>query len=214
MKHEKIVFSLNGNDGLEIILKERLDSIDYLSEAAISFFQGDDKYILFNNDILLYALGVIQTLLKSALADGLYLHESIHHDIGYLYNTYCDALWNEKLEIKKQFVYQYYEDSRMWVGSSYHLWNAATVGSWIFNNKNGDIIFEIVPLYPYDFYDDNKPADAIPFDEWIKNYKPYAIRTIPKEVAVQWLNQAESLLQTIAKNVERFKSEEERNQLH
>lgn len=211
MKNETIIFSLNESEGLELILKQPLATLDCCGKTQILFFQGNNR-ILIGNDTLLYLLNSIIGILEEALADNLYLHESINHNIGYLYNRYCDALWNEKPEIK-QFVYQYQGNSKMWVGNEYHLWSATGVGSWIFNNNNGDIIFELAPLYPYKYHDPEK-TNTILFESWIQDYEPYLIRTIPIPVAEQWLEQAQKILNIIIENIKRFEHEEERKQLH
>ena len=47
---------------------------------------------------------------------------------------------------------------------------------------------------------------------WHKDYKPLFIRTLPREVAQQWLDQANSILKQITDNIERFEKEEQEEQ--
>ena len=52
------------------------------------------------------------------------------------------------------------------------------------------------PVYPFDTEDDK---NGISYEEWIKTYKPYLVRTIPRDVAEQWLMQANDILEQIKK---------------
>jgi hypothetical protein len=69
----------------------------------------------------------------------------------------------------------------------------------------------MTPVYPWHFYeldDAQQQKNYIPYEEWIKNYKPLLIRTIPKDVAEQWLNQAQEILKKIEENTPRLHTQE------
>lgn len=46
--------------------------------------------------------------------------------------------------------------------------------------------------------------DYIPYEEWIKTYKPYFITTLSRETAQQWLEQAEYIIKIVDDNQRRW----------
>jgi chitinase len=72
--------------------------------------------------------------------------------------------------------------------------------TWIYNDIGGNIIFAITPFYPFLFCDPDEEPNYLPYEEWIKSYKPYLIAKLSRETAEQWLAQANSILEQIDKN--------------
>ena len=201
-----LIFKLNDEEHFDVIIEESFDWVHccYFAKMALCF---DKKTYALGEDSVRYRIELLNTILNRVITGNYFLHPSIKQDIGYLYNEY--------LQNKSGLTYVKFEERDCWVGEQYYLWESGRqFAVWLYNASDGSIIFEVTPLYPYHFIEPEDITKFVPYDEWIKGYKPYVICIIPKEVAVQWLDQAESLLQTIAKNVERFKNEEERNQLH
>jgi len=70
--------------------------------------------------------------------------------------------------------------------------------SWFYNDKDGNIIFEFSPSYPFykcknlTIYYDKKAKGFIPYETWIKDYKVVIRRVIPKETLIQWNEQAKT----------------------
>ena len=151
--------------------------------------------------------------LTLTLSNELILHPSIEKNIGYY--------WNQKLneDSSNLFLIQGKEES-YWVGSTYLLWTTDSrkknqrYATWLYNDTQGNIIFEVTPTYPDTFIDPEDPADLKAYQEWMeKKYKPFFTRTIPRDVGIQWLDQANLILQTISDNVkmleEKYKNENE-----
>ena len=99
---------------------------------------------------------------------------------------------------KPGFVYDKLERRDHWVGYRSLLWSHE-VATWLYNDENGSIILEITPIFPGDFYDEDKTS----YNQWIQNYKPYLLRKLSKEVAQQWLDQADCLLKKIEENIKK-----------
>ncbi|HEV2917412.1 MAG TPA: hypothetical protein VGW78_06740 [Candidatus Babeliales bacterium] len=80
------------------------------------------------------------------------------------------------------------------------------------SDKDGNIIFEITPHYKYHFCEPDETPSFISYEEWIKDYKPYLIRVVPRDIAHQWLNQAREILNAIDENTERERKIFENNE--
>jgi hypothetical protein len=72
--------------------------------------------------------------------------------------------------------------------------------TWLYNNDQGDIIMQITPSYRWHFFDPKEDENYITYEEFMQNYQPILFRTIPKEVAQEWLIQVEQLAAKIKDN--------------
>jgi hypothetical protein len=76
---------------------------------------------------------------------------------------------------------------------------------------DGKIFLDISPYYPWTSFDEEEMNemrlrdDYVPYDEYMKDYKPVAILEIPREIARQWLEKSERLVKTMYYNYETFK---------
>jgi hypothetical protein len=113
------------------------------------------------------------------------LDKSITHDVGFEWNQYF-ADKRGPTEADKYF----------WTSNS-HKHIRPYYSSWLYNDQDGNIIFEITPDYPW-FYETKKTCpDKISYKEWIKNYKPTIKTIIPKENLQHWVEQAQELDQQL-----------------
>ena len=64
------------------------------------------------------------------------------------------------------------------------MWGGNEFDTWLYN-QNNKIYLEITPGYMWHFSDQINKEDFIPYDEWIKNYKPLVIIEIDKVIARQ-----------------------------
>lgn len=64
---------------------------------------------------------------------------------------------------------------------------------WMYNDKNGNVIFEITPFYPFHYETQKTHPDFISYKQFMKDYKPIVITSIPKENLKQWMIQAKKL---------------------
>jgi hypothetical protein len=205
MNNYEIKFVLNDNEKIVINLEEPFEVVHCCYQAPITFFFENQIYLL-GDEVINYRIGIFSVLLERAIEGKLKLHKSITEDIGFLFNEYLYCLYNEKLKDQTKFVYKKSKEGRSyWIGDSYNLWSS----EWIYNNKDGAIIFEVTPVYPYHFVDPTEEPNFVPYAEWIKDYKPFFIKKIPLEIAKKWLKQANDLLETIKENTARERAEQE-----
>lgn len=109
------------------------------------------------------------------------LDQSIIHDLGFEWNEF----YIDNLKSNKCFDYH-------WL-SNYHIGIRPYYNSWLYNDKDGNIIFETTPFYPWHNVNKRTQPDRIPYKEWIKSYKPIVKTIIPKENFKQWITQAEKM---------------------
>jgi hypothetical protein len=77
------------------------------------------------------------------------------------------------------------------------LWSSPTrVQTWLYTRDN-KIYLEISSTYPWLFVDPEPSENYYSFDEYIKNYKPIAVYEISRETAQQWLEQCNTMLDTM-----------------
>jgi len=191
-----VIFNLNDNEKMIIESDEcpinNLICCDYIT-----------IYLAYDNNICLLAKEDVEMtmesfrhLLKLALKNELQLHDSITQDIGFL--------WNERLQRKPGLVYKIFDRVNRWVGEDNLLWGTPAnihpnLETWLYNNSQGEIIFEVTPSYPY--RSNTTPDNAtISYQEFMNKYKPLFIRTIPTLTAKTWLSQAEEILKIIETN--------------
>jgi len=202
----EIIFILDDTTKIVMQLECPIDGIDCCFQEYVNIFLGSRKYLL-ALDSIRYLMLEFNDLLTKALKIKLKLHKSITKDIGYL--------WNEKLQGKPGLIYMKLEDRNYWVGLNNLLWSTRDtmnpqLDTWIYNDHVENIILEITPAYPWHFSDleeAEKDINYLPYEEWIKSYKPLLATTIPKDVAHTWLEQSNNILKIIDENVKRLEAE-------
>jgi len=207
MSNHNVTFTLHDAQKIIIELANPVQKLDCCTEAPIVFLQ-DSKKVILSTDSVQNNMTILKNILEKALSNKLQLHTSIKEDIGYLYNQYSDFLCNKKSKVQDNFGYTKLEGTDIWAGNKYNLWNSDVI-SWIYNDADGSIIFELTPAYPENFYYTKLKPQTIPYQEWIKGYKPYLIEKIPHNIAQQWLDQANAILKQIDKNIKRLIKESE-----
>ncbi len=204
-------FYFNEVDCFFIKLNNPHDAIDCCYQAPMILCKTENQYCIGNEDIQEY-VERLQKLLAQALSNLLKLDYSVVHDLGYQ--------WNQDMnEENPNLSYQEEDDIKHWIGTKYLLWTTSNqspqqFGSWLYNDTFGNIIFEVTPIYPGTFVNRENSQEVQAYQEWMeKKYKPFFTRTISRDVGIQWLDQANLILQTISDNVkmleEKYKNENE-----
>jgi hypothetical protein len=197
MTKYEIIFPIDDTFKIIIPLKDPVEWLGPIYQEKILLLSKTKKIILSQTTIY-HDLLYLSDLLKKTLNHKLFLHSSISQDIGYFYNEhhYHDT---------KLPVTVLPNGSVNWVGYVYHLWESLShFNSWIYNAPDGSIVFEVTPFYPYMYCEPEEEPDYIPYEEWIKTYKPYFITTLSKETALQWLEQAERIIKIVEDNQKRW----------
>jgi hypothetical protein len=205
MNLSKIIFQISATESLCIKSSKDPKDLDYCYMAPV-IYKDRNKKIVLRQDSIYNSMDILSYSLKKALNNKSSLHISIK-DVGFLYNQYRAQIWGIKVKEAMSLVYEKHEKTSEWVGTAFYLWSKNNVASWMYNDKAGSIIFELTPLYPYIYCDPRKDPHYIPYQEWIKSYKPYLIRELSHETARKWLSQAEYIVNQIQMNMERWENE-------
>jgi len=196
-----IVFALNDTERLFIELEEPFELLSCYCQIPMIFITNKQEYVL-SNDIVPNGVEHIRSLLHKTLKNQLQLDSSITKDIGYLNNIMinynCMQADEDIWQPHPDLHYEDEEDCYSWVGYRICVSGYRDYSTWLYNSKNGDIIFEITPFYPY-LYEDDAKKITISFDEWLKSYQPTRVRTISHELAQEWLQKIDYMLNYIEK---------------
>ena len=204
--HDNIFnFVLNDNERIEIQLQPDDSFIHFDYRIKIIFYQKDVKYLIGH-----YNLGNLVSdfnyLLNCSLNNNLLLDPHIIEDIGL---AYAKASYKSSYQKENGVVYKNDEDKeKVWSGNKNLLWISHFI-TWIYNNNEGEIILKMTPMYPNFYLFQNDELFKEEYEKWIKNYKPFLIRTIPQKVAERWLKQTEEILEQIRQNIEQERREHE-----
>lgn len=197
-----IVFKLNNDERFIIELDDYLEKLPCYCLIPVVFFLNQQGYVLSEWGLPEVVQDMRNNLVK-ALRNELQLHPSITRDIGYLENINFDHD-NKQAEIAEERNEDYWQphtdlmytqdgDFFSWVGNVYKIWGHDNLATWIYNDSQGNIIFEITQRYPGLFAED-KRSIHISFEEWMKTYKPFVVRIISPETAQQWIEQADKII--------------------
>lgn len=192
-----IKLKLSNSEYVKIIASENINwaEIDFCCSNIIAYFM-DNKNEHFAigretaGDFFIPLIGNF----KKTINNKLKLHESIIQNLGFMENEYCHDLPHEK--IKFFMVPMITGQGTYWIGSNYGVWNFSDknvnpyINTWLYNDSEGNIIFEVTPLYKWSFLpDDLQDPNFVTYEEFMKDYKPLIHRVIPKKVAIKWLKQ-------------------------
>lgn len=184
MNNSPFIFTFSDSEYLEI----KMHSIE---EALHCCTQIPMIYSMKSQEILL-SVGSVKTnmynfskLLRKALAQNLQFDASIQKDIGYLFNQ-------DLHEAGKNLKYETFGALEFWVGENYKLW-AYQSASWLYNDQDGNIVFEITPLY----IPKNQKFDAQEYQDFMQEYAPIHSIRISHERAQLLLQKAELIVHEI-----------------
>jgi hypothetical protein len=212
MSKYEIIFLLSKDERIILELEDPLTEIHCCYYAKTAFMQKRRKFFI-GNDSVRNNILIFKDALEQALSNKLKLHKSITADVGYVYNEYLRLFYKDLFKVKSIFPYERIGEQEYWVGDRYHLWGYGARVPWIYNDSDDSIIFEVTPYYPGGFGNPKRAAKFTPYKQWIKKYKPYLIRIISRNVAQQWLDQCNTILNQIEENIKRLRAEKEKNNL-
>jgi len=196
MNKHNVFFSFNSTTKIIILLEDTIESLDPVYQENI-MFKNNKESILIADSTIYYNMQRLEEFLQKTLSNNLLLHNSITTDIGYVCN--------------KQSYYETNDNDHIfpsgyigWIGYLYHMWEAVSDEkryiTWMYNDHNKNIIFEITPLYPYMHCEPAEEPNYVPYEIWIKSYKPYFKTILSQEIAETWLKQAEHIIKIIEDN--------------
>jgi hypothetical protein len=215
-------FAVNAQESIRFKLPHAPEDLRRCDEITVLFQEKCGKaYILYAEDCAAEALITFRGQLERALKGSLELDSSIMpgphcKDPGYLWSVYLHKIASEETIIDKDLESLInkglHEACRLvflkkpngekdWIGELYLMWDSAhgRPKTWLYT-RNGTIILEITPAYKWHFIEPEEGEQSITFEEFLKNYKPCAIREISKETAQEWLSKIDELLTIIEAN--------------
>ncbi len=158
-------------------------------ELDIAFHGADNHFIFGASDAGSFC-STIQYIAPKLLNNQQMLPLSMQGKLGTHNNNYFMALSEDDTYLNYHFF-----------GNS-HIRKRPYFNSWLYNDEQCNIIFEITPRYPWNDEDEthlNHP-DFIPYIEFIKNYQTTIIRTIEPKYLHQWIEQVNILEPLFEKN--------------
>jgi hypothetical protein len=196
MTKYEITFFINDIAKIIIPLKDPVEFLGPIYIEKILLIFSKHKALISKTTIY-HDMLHLSNLLKKALNQELFLDRYTKNNIGYLHNEYLYKSVNHLTN-----------DNVDWKGYDYSLWSArnklTSLDSWIYNSTDGSIVFEVTPVYPYLFSEPEEEPDYIPYEEWIKTYKPYFITILSRETALQWIEQADKIIGMVEFNEKRM----------
>jgi hypothetical protein len=202
----KIVLPLDDARSIVICLEKNLGDVDRDTDASFFMAYGDDTYSLLGTTRISFAARRLRDTLTSALINGFELHDSIM-DIGYSFNEW----WQNKFNVVEKEC----DGRNVWVGYKHMiLWGyPQPFTGWIYTRKS-DIYFELALAYggpvtcPFTgkYYPANDTDTVIPYEQWKRDH--YGIifsKVLSKNIAVQWLEQANYIIKIIDINIAKMR---------
>jgi len=196
----ELILKLSEFEIIKIIEKNNnnFEKIDYCCDEIQACFlnQKEQSFCIGENSVGLFFESLI-TRLKKAIDEKLQLHESLTQNLGVLYNEYNQELAYDNHNISRFFqVPTLSGKSTYWVGKKYHIWStyiptSPNIATWLYNDQDGNIIFEVTRTYKWSFLpDDPECPEFVTYKEFMKNYKSVVRKIIPHDTAVEWLKQS------------------------
>lgn len=183
-----INFDLSSDKKIRVTVPDWPDKINYyyeptkklhkFDEATVAYIESEINIELTKDIIDVIMCRFYESLKKAVNADTLLPHFIRPGDLGYVLNRALNGL--EEIDI-----------------SPYWLWSSSKNMQVLLYNSSNKIYLEVVPSYPWTFLDPLPGDHYMSFEEFMKNYQPYVVEIIPMEIAIQWKDQCNRLLDSI-----------------
>jgi hypothetical protein len=191
-KNEYLTFKLNEHE--KIIIKFNVNDVLHCCYRAKFFFVRYNHKILLQDWTINEDLKQFIQVLDPAIKCQLSINSEFTNEIGHLWNYVCN-----KKKSHDRFSEKTKKERKKF--TPYLAFQRHDFTTWIYNDSNGNIIFKITPLFK-SWKPRRKQPKYITFLHWMKNYKPILIRIIPKDIAEQWLDQANQIYNVVKNNIE------------
>ena len=199
-----IKFSLNDKQNIFIDLEEALENVHCCYYSRLFLTNAEKRYLL-RDFHLAEGMERFQDNLTKVINNQLPIHPSIKNNIGKLYAKYFfHYFWTDTPRSpSKSIVFE----KENWVGEKYLMWTEK-FALWMYNGEDGSIILELTPYFSMSqcWLADETP-NFIAYEKFVRKYKSIFKQVIPKEVAQQWCEQANTILEQIEKNIVRMQEE-------
>lgn len=185
MADNTLSFDLSGSSKINIYLPDKIKNLNRYKDVRTVYINNTKEKCLLSTENLNETLLLLKKMLKKAMNGELQLNSSIKkYRIGYNWNIRTNELSDEALENEEDYFEKYW------------LWSTRCIQTWLYN-VGDDIIIEISPSYKWHFIEPNESKLYIPFDEFIKNYKEIAVLKIEKNIAKEWIEECQKVLDSL-----------------
>lgn len=205
----ELLCKLSEFESIKIVTKSgnAFNKIDYCCSEVQAYFASEQQLRIGQGSAGEFFEHFIKRL-KKAIGEKLQLHELLTQNLGFMQNQYYQD--------KTGFIRVPTSDgsSTYWVGFDYEIWEAFNdakppVSTWLYNDFEGNIILEVAKNYPWHFIileGEPEDPDFITYDEFMKNYKPIIHRVIPRDVAIECLDQAMKAYRELFSSEEKYQN--------
>lgn len=121
------------------------------------------------------------TYVQNLINDKQKIDKSINFDLGIECNQFFSGRQQDNLFMKYYFLGNDHKKIRPYYNS------------WMYNDEDGNVIFEITPFYPYLYETKKSHPDFVTYKQFMKSYQPILKTMIPKKNLQQWIKQAREL---------------------
>ena len=209
---KELILKLSQIESIQILSDGGLDfeDIDYCCGEILAIFVEHDHGLIIGEDTMGGFFPTCILKFKKVINNKSQLHASIKQNLGFMYNQYRIQLPNlssDFVEILSQTG-----ESFDWVGLNYNVWSSYNttkpmVTTWLYNDMQGNIIFEVTPLYKWAFFpDDPENPDFVTYAEFMENYQVLISRVIPRDVAITWLDQMMKVYRSLFESQEQYEN--------
>lgn len=203
---DDLIFSFNKDEKIILDTEFPIEEVLPFDKVIIKF--SNDYLFNLTDDCFEYIMNSLKGALTKSLKNHLQLPFFIDEDIG--------LLWNKELNNTKEWSMSSQDQQMLNDDESlgeYILFSTPesadpSLATWIYNNKNGEIVFEITPQYKWHFDDPKDGENFITYDEFINNYKPFFVTIISPSIAKKWIQQINALLKHAKTNEEKCRTEQ------
>ncbi len=197
MNQKHIYFKINQTAEIRFDLSDQVKDAFRYDEISVILSCNNTCEIDLYNDFLITALRELKSSLELILNGQAALHKSINKNIGYLWNEYLHGV---ELPSKTDS-----EGYAFWVGRKYLVWDSASskTTTWLYE-KDEKFWLEVTPGYPWHFPNSEEDTPLIPYEEFMKTYKPIALFEVSRETLEQWLKKVNELIPIVEANDSKY----------
>jgi len=205
-----LILKLSNLESIKITTGNNIDfeNLDFGCSEIRAFFI-DLKSLRIGQDSIGEFFEHFITKLKKCLNFELQLHESLVQNLGFMVNEHSCKNAHSKCDFVMTTSAS--GENTYWIGYKYEVWTTYAyadpyVYTWMYNDKNGNIIFEVTPFYKWSMQErEPEDLDFITYEEFMKNYKPLIHRVIPRDIAIEWLNESMKIYRSLFSSEENYK---------
>lgn len=195
MNVHDLILPLNSIDKITIPLEFQIGHMT-LNDATPIFLSHSNSMTMLANGPTYFNILDLHNKLNDILGNKLLCKQSAI-DIGYSYNDYYFKTAN--LSILQLQTVQPLNDEK------YCLWEVDNNGkqytTWLYNNYDDTIVFEVTPFYPFFYCEKQEIRDYISYKKWIKTYQQHFTTILSQETAKQLLHQTKRFIEAVQSNI-------------